>query len=77
MVKTFLMYWRDVPLTFYTEGFTPDYALLKSILPLPEWQVAFKARYAKSPTVNGRAGSRSASPAVVLDASQMLLGLPN
>lgn len=58
MVKTFLMYWRDVPLTFYTEGFKPDYALLKNLQPLPEWQVAFKARHAGNPEMNGRATKR-------------------
>ncbi len=55
MAKTFLMYWKDVPLTFYTEGnFKPDYALLRHIQPLPDWQVAFKQRHKGNPAMNGR-----------------------
>lgn len=58
MVKTFLMYWQGVPLSFYTEGFKPEYALLRDIRSLPRWQAEFKARHAKNPAMNGRATQR-------------------
>lgn len=58
MAKTFLMYWRGVPLTLYAEGFNPDNALLRDVRPLPQWQVDFKKRHAGDPAMNGKATQR-------------------